>query len=221
VKNNAPSIGIDVFADESSSFEHDATDAILGDPVATANLSFVAGHLYGAPVTTYSYALSEGREVWMTEHLDLDTSWNGALSTGKEINDCMNASVSAYVWWYVVRYYGPILEDSTVSKRGYVMSQFARFVRPGYVRVSATASPRPFVDVSAYKSDSRVVLVVINRSSTAVSQTFSMENGSAAAFTPYITSAAKDCLQEGEIAVSGNRFSITLDPSSITTLVSD
>jgi glucuronoarabinoxylan endo-1,4-beta-xylanase len=221
VKNNAPSIGIDVFADESATFQHSITDAILNDPVAAANLSVVAGHIYGVPIALHSLALSKGKEVWMTEHLDLDTSWDAVLATGKEINDCMNASMSAYVWWYVVRYYGPILEDSSVSKRGYVMSQYARFVRPGYSRVSATANPQSLVDVSAYKSGSKVVIVVVNRSSAAVSQTFAIANGAVAAFTPYTTSVAKDCLQAGEIAVASGRFSATLDPSSITTFVSN
>ncbi|MBN2369637.1 MAG: xylanase [Vicinamibacteria bacterium] len=221
VKNNAPSIGIDVFADESSAFQHNLTDAILNDPVAAANLPIIAGHIYGTLIEPRSLALSKGKEVWMTEHLDLDTSWNAALATGKEINDCMNASMSAYVWWYIVRYYGPILEDGSVSKRGYVMSQFARFVRPGYFRVSATASPQSLVDVSAYKSGSGVVIVAVNRNSSAVSQTFAIENGAVATFTPYTTSMAKDCHQEDQIAVSNDRLSVTLDPSSITTFVSN
>jgi glucuronoarabinoxylan endo-1,4-beta-xylanase len=221
MKNNAPSVGIDVFADEASSFRRDNTDVILNDPTAAANLSFVAGHIYGAPPATYALALSKGKEVWMTEHLDLDTDWDDALATGKEINDCMNASMSAYVWWYIVRYYGPILENGSISKRGYVMSQYARFVRPGYFRVGATASPQSLVDVSAYTSGSRVVIVAINRNSPAVDQTFDIENGAVATFTPYTTSAAKDCRQESQIAVSNGRFSATLDPSSITTFVSN
>lgn len=39
-------------------------------------------------------------------------------------NDCMNVGMSAYIWWYIVRFYGPIREDGHVSKRGYVMAQF-------------------------------------------------------------------------------------------------
>jgi glucuronoarabinoxylan endo-1,4-beta-xylanase len=220
VKNNAPSIGIDVFADESSAFQHNITDAILNDPAAAANLPIIAGHIYGAPIAPYPLALSKGKEVWMTEHLDLDASWNGALSTGKEISDCMNASMSAYLWWYIVRYYGPILEDGSISKRGYVMSQYARFVRPGYFRISATVSPQSLVDVSAYRSGSRVVIVAINRNSSAVNQTFAIENGVVATFTPYTTSIAKNCRQEAAIAMSNGRLDVTLDPSSVTTFVS-
>lgn len=221
VKNNAPSIGTDIFADESATFQHGITDAILNDPIAAAHLPIVAGHIYGAPITPYSLAMSQGKEVWMTEHLDLDAGWNGALATGKEINDCMTAGMSAYVWWYIVRYYGPILEDGSVSKRGYVMSQYARFVRPGCFRISATANPQSLVDASAYRNGSRVVIVVINRNSSAVSQTFAIENGAVAALTSYTTSSVKDCRQGDEIAVSNGRFGVTLDPSSVTTLVSN
>ncbi len=221
VKNNAPAVGIDVLADESSSYQHTITDALLNDPVAAGNLAVVAGHIYGASIAPYPLAANKGKEVWMTEHLDLDASWTGALATAKEINDCVNAGMSAYVWWYIVRYYGPILEDGTVSKRGYVMSQFARFVRPGYSRVTATANPQSLVDVSAYKSGSRVVIVAINRNPSAVSQAFALANGTASTFTPYTTSMAKDCRQESEVVVSNGQLSVTLEPSSVTTFVSN
>jgi glucuronoarabinoxylan endo-1,4-beta-xylanase len=220
VKNNAPAIGIDVLADEAASFQHAITDAILNDPVAAGNLAIVAGHIYGATIGPYTLASNKGKEVWMTEHLDLDASWTGALGTAKEIHDCMNAGVNAYVWWYIVRYYGPILEDGVVSKRGYVMSQFARFVRPGYSRVTATANPQSLVDVSAYKSGSTVVIVAVNRNSFAVNQAFAFANGTVSAFTPYTTSAAKDCRQESSVAAANGRLSVTLEASSITTFVS-
>jgi len=135
----------------------------------------------------------------------------------------MNVGMSAYVWWYIVRFYGPISEDGFVTKRGYVMSQFARFVRPEYVRVATTYSPRSFVYITAYQGDSKLVIVAINTGSSSVEQTFQIQNltGGAAVFTPYVTSKTRDCQRAGDISVSNDSFSAVLDASSITTFVAD
>ncbi|MGD0037917.1 MAG: hypothetical protein ABSC53_11575 [Bacteroidota bacterium] len=220
VKNNVPLIGVKIIADEASTFSHTITDAILNDPVAAANLSIVGGHLYGGGPASYPLAKSKGKEIWMTEYLDLDTTWTHALATGKQINDCMIAGMNAYIWWYIVRYYGPIREDGTVMKRGYVMSQFARFIRSGYTRVDATANPQTNVYVTAYTNGTKVVIVVVNYGSS-IEQVFSIPNGSATAFTPYVTSSTKNCAKENDITISSGNFSTLLDASSITTFVSN
>jgi glucuronoarabinoxylan endo-1,4-beta-xylanase len=173
-------------------------------------------------------ATGKGKEFWMTEYLDLDTTWagtqgtvaTGVLSTGKQISDCMKAGMNAYVWWYTVRYYGPIDESGNVTKRGYVMSQFARFVRPGFSRVRSTDyAPRSLVDVTAYRKGSKLVLVAVNRATTAKSQAFVLWNGTVGTFTPYVTSAGKNCEQQSAVTFKNGNFSYTLDPLSITTFV--
>lgn len=221
VRNNAPSIGVRIIADEASDFDHTITDAILNDPVAAGNLSIVGGHLYGGVNPhTYPLAKSKGKDVWMTEYLVLDTTWNADLATGIQIHDCMNSDMNAYVWWYIVRYYGPILEDGTVSRRGFVMSHYARFVRPGYNRVGATANPQGKVYVTAYTNGSKAVVVVVNAGS-AINQAFSIHNGSVGSVTPYVTSRSESCAELGRIAVSNGTFTAMLESSSITTFVSN
>lgn len=221
VKNNAPAIGVRIIVPESGVFNHSLSDPILYDGVAAANVSIIGGHIYGGGLMSYPLALIMGKEVWMTEHLVLDTDWPAALATGKEINDCMNADMSAYIWWYIVRYYGPIDETGEVTKRGYVMSQYARFIRPGFTRVTATANPQPNVYVTAYKNGSKVVIVALNNGSSSVTQLFTMRDGTVSTFTPYVTSSTQNCAQGNGIAVSNGGFVATLDPSSVTTLVSN
>ena len=220
VRDNAPSVGVKIIADEASGFDHTITDAILNDPVASANLSIVGGHLYGAEPAKYPLAGSKGKEVWMTEFLDLDTDWPAVLATGKQINDCMASGMNAYVWWYIVRFYGPILEDGPVSKRGFVMSQYSRFVRPGYVRVEATANPQSKVYVTAYTNGPRIILVAVNIGPS-IQQAFSIKNGTVAAVIPYVTSSSRNCAPGNSIAVSGGQFTVQLDSSSVTTFVSN
>jgi glucuronoarabinoxylan endo-1,4-beta-xylanase len=219
-RENAPSVGTDIMIPESAVFNHSLSDTSLNDSLAAAHISIIAGHIYGDIIEPYPLAQSKGKEVWMTEHLDTDVTWAHVLATGKDINDCMVAGMSAYVWWYIVRFYGPIDENGNVSKRGYVMSQFARFVRPGYFRVDATENPQPQVYLSAYRDNSRVVIVAINNGAQSVEQTFRLEEGGVSGFTPYVTSNSKNCVQQSDISLTNNTFSTTLEPSSITTFVS-
>ncbi len=224
VKENAASIGTNIIVPESAHFDKSLSDPILNDPAAAVNVSIIGGHIYGGGLENYPLAESKGKEIWMTEYLNLDISWAANLGTGKEINDCMNAGMSAYIWWYIVRFYGPIDEDGNVSKRGYVMSQYARFIRPGFFRVNATANPQANVYVTAYKDSSKIVIVAINNNLSTVEQTFTLqkEGGvNAALFIPYVTSETKNCLQGSNINLNNNSLTVVLDASSITTFVSE
>jgi glucuronoarabinoxylan endo-1,4-beta-xylanase len=236
LKNNAPSIGVRIIAPESFNFNHSTCDSILNNNAAAANLSILGGHIYGGGIASHPLAASKGKEVWMTEYLinspgsgpDMDTSMTGALQTAKSINDCMNVNMNAYIWWYTVRYYGPI-DDGTkggvsgsVTKKGYVMSQYAKFVRPGFTRVDVTDNNRyTQVDVTAYRQGTKIVLVVINRQTTAKSHIFTLWNGTVGTMIPYVTSSNKNCEQQNSISYKNGRFTYTLEPFSITTFVSN
>ena len=222
MKNNAPSVGAPVCMPESESFVHSLSDAALSDSVAAPHIAFVAGHIYGGGLTSYPLATSKGKELWMTEHLDTDTSWTAVLNTGKEMNDCMSAGMSAYVTWYIVRYYGPIGDDGSVTKRGYVMSQYARFIRPGFNRVFNNYL-RGSLYVTAYRSNASVVIVAVNLGSTPVQQQFSILDlaNAGGTLTPYVTSRSKNCEQQSGITVVNGQFTATIADSSVTTFVGD
>ncbi len=225
MKNYAPSVGVPVFMPESESFVRQLSDSTLNDSVAASHVAFIGEHIYGMSPSTYPLAIKQGKEVWMTEHYTTDAdsgnNWVAALPVGKEINDCMNADMSAYVWWYIMVSWGPLDQSGNPTKRGYIMSQNARFVRPGYYRVSATQSPVSNVYVTAYKDGAKVVIVVVNQGSTPVTMEFSLQNGSVGSFIPYETSSTKSCAQGNNVSVSGGNFEATLDASSVTTFVSN
>ncbi|MFC1481415.1 hypothetical protein ACFL6E_04110 [Candidatus Neomarinimicrobiota bacterium] len=101
------------------------------------------------------------------------------------------------------------------------MSQYARFVRPGYTRVSATENPQKPVYVTAYSNGPKVVIVAINNDAPAIEQTFKIRNGTVTSFTPYITSSTKNCAQQADITISDSGFTATLDEESVITFVSN
>lgn len=222
VKNNAGSISTRLIAAETVQFNKAYIDSILNDSAARGNLDIVGTHLYGGGMTDYPLARNNGKEVWMTEHLNTDTSITGQIQTAKEMLDSLAvANFNAYVWWYVKRSYGPVDDNENRTKRGCVMAQFARWVRPGYTRVGATYNPTSNIYVVAFKSGSKSVIVAVNTGTSTVSQTFAYSSGTApASVTPYRTSSSQDLATLSAIAVSGGSFTSSLPGQSITTFVS-
>ena len=127
---------------ESFQFRKKLTDSILNDAEAEKYLDVVGGHIYGGGLADYPLARTKEKEVWMTEHftesLNSGNAWPLALDVATELHNCMVANFNAYVWWYIRRSYGLIDESGNVTKRGYLMAQYSKFIRPGFVRVSAT-----------------------------------------------------------------------------------
>lgn len=195
-------------------------NTILSDNGAVANLDIVGTHLYGGGMVENALARSKGLEVWMTEHLDTLTTWNACINTAIEIHDCFTkANFNAYVWWYGKRFYGLIGQDGAITKRGYVVSQYARFVKQGAVRISATPNTRNDVLVSAYKNGSKRVVVLINWGSYNVKQKISFEDATVGSFVPYTTSSSKNAVAGSAVAAVSNSLVYTLPPGSVTTLV--
>ncbi len=242
MRENASVIRTRVIAPESFQFRRAMSDPILNDSLASANLDIVGGHIYGGGLASYPLAEEKGKEVWMTEHLTESAHsaniWSLAMAVGVEIQQVMQANMSAYIWWYIVRYYGPIGDGESsvsfpngefakkgeVTKKGYVMSQFSRFIRPGYYRVECISSPPTRnLYVTAYKdsSPSKAVLVAINTGSTPLDVAFRIQNGSINNFSTYTTTEFKNCVQGDDVDVIDNRFTFSLEASSITTFVSN
>jgi glucuronoarabinoxylan endo-1,4-beta-xylanase len=228
MKNNAGSIQTRVIAPESFQYVKSMSDPILNDSQALANLDILGTHLYGTAVSNFPYPLFDqkgaGKDRWMTEHYTDSTtdanSWPNALDVAYEIHNSMvEAQFNAYVWWYIRRSYGMLTEDGAVSKRGYAMSQYAKFVRPGAVRVDATKNPTTNVYVSAYKSGQNAVVVVVNRNTSAQSVTLSINGGMVSSLTKYTTSGSKSVANDGTVSSSGGSFTLNLDASSVTTFV--
>ncbi len=195
-------------------------NTILSDNGAVANLDIVGTHLYGGGLVENALAKAKDKEVWMTEHLDTLTTWNACLNTAIEIHDCFTkANFNAYIWWYGKRFYGLIGQEGAVTKRGFVVSQFARFIRQGAVRLSTSANTRSEILVSSYRNGTKRVLVLINRGVYKVKQTIRFQDITVGSFLPYTTTAAENVVQGAAVTAAGNSIVYTLPAGSITTLV--
>lgn len=223
IRNNTFNLGsTKLMAAESFQFRHPFTDTILNDVSAASKIQIIGGHIYGGGLKKYDNALNKGKEVWMTEHLDTLTTWTAVMATAKEIHDCLAvANFSAYLWWYLKRFYGPINESGQITKRGYVMAQFSKYIRHGYQRIE-TSSPYADVQISAYKGNGKLVIVAINSSNSEKNTKFSISGGTVPdSFTPYFTTQTKNLTTESVINSNDSSFTYKLLPSSITTFVSN
>jgi len=225
--------GIKVITAESFSYNKSYYDQVLNDPAALANIDIIGTHLYGSnansPVSLYNYSLADqkavGKERWMTEHYtnsDANSAdiWPDANDVSYEIYRCMvEGEMSVYTWWYIRRQYGPMKEDGTISKRGYCMAQYCKFIRPGYKRVDATKNPASGVYMSAYKKGDDVVVVAVNRSTSSQTITISVPGTKVTTWEKYVTSGSKSLAKEANINSGTGSFQITLDPQSTTSFV--
>jgi glucuronoarabinoxylan endo-1,4-beta-xylanase len=213
-----------LIAAESFNFNRQMTDPLLNDPEVAAEFEIVGGHIYGNGLFDYPLARQAGKEVWMTEHYtdsnNPANAWPNALNVGAELHDVMQANFNAYIWWYIRRSYGPITDDGFVSKRGYLMSQYARFVRPGYIRVAAS-QPANGVQVTAYKNGpGRVVVVALNETTAVQTVSLDIFGACVTTFDRFTTSETKNAADDGPVTLENRRVTVTLDAQSVTTFVS-
>lgn len=230
MRENAGSINARVIAPESFQYLKNISDPILNDPQALRNMDILGAHLYGTQISQLPYPLFKqkgaGKELWMTEvyypnsNSNSADRWPEALGVSEHIHHSMvEGDFQAYVWWYIRRSYGPMKEDGMISKRGYNMAHFSKFVRPGYVRIDATKSPESNVFVSAYKGNNQVVIVAINKNNAGVNQHFVVQNGSVSQASRWVTSASSNLQPGTDITISGNQFWAHLPAQSVTTFV--
>jgi glucuronoarabinoxylan endo-1,4-beta-xylanase len=227
VLNYGDKVGTKLMSCESFNYTKSLYDPILNDSAALDKLGVLGAHLYGTPVSGFPYPNFDQKaagkvERWMTEHYtDSNTdanSWPNALNVATELHNSMvEAQFNVYTWWYIKRSYGPI-NNGAITKRGYCMAHWSKFVRPGFYRVDATKSPTSGVYVSAYRSDTDVVVVVVNTSTSSKSLTLTINGTSISSYDRFTTSSSKSLANEGQVSVSSSSLSLTLDAQSVTTL---
>jgi glucuronoarabinoxylan endo-1,4-beta-xylanase len=231
LRENAGSISTKVIAPESFQYVKSQSDPILNDATALANVDIIGAHLYGTSYANFAYPLFQqkgaGKELWMTEvyypnsNANSGDAWPEALDVGEHIHHAMvDAEFQAYVWWYLRRSYGPMREDGQVSKRGAMMAHFARFVRPGSVRIDATANPASNVYVSAYRNGDTVVIVAVNKNTSAVSQQFTLANSAASgSVATWLTDGSRNVAPQSALRMANGSLTVSLPARSVMTFV--
>lgn len=199
------------------------SDPTLNDPVAVTNVDVIGGHLYGVnTIVDYASAHNKGKPTWMTEFLLNYQTIDYAVFTAKQVHDCLTVgNMSAYIWWKAYGDANGVVNASGVpQKRGFVLAQWSRFVRPNDYRVGATNDGIGLV--SAYKNtnSSQFAIVAVNTINFPMEKTFTLQNFPAVnSVTPWITSTNSSLAVQSAVAVSNASFTYTLPVLSVVTFV--
>ncbi len=209
-------------------------NAIKADQAAWDIVDIFASHEYGCGTLPSQPSIAAaGKEYWETE---VDTGTGGdpsgdgiaaALPMATTLhNDMTKANLNAWhIWWlYNAKGNGGCLYDTTNNvwtKRLWVLGNYARFVRPGFVRVSTSGTVPAKVFVSAYQNptDGTLVVVAINTNNATTPVSFYVSGAVPCSFTPWVTSAADNLASKDPVTVSNARFSATLAAQSVTSFV--
>jgi glucuronoarabinoxylan endo-1,4-beta-xylanase len=202
----------------------------MNDPACAAYVGIVGFHDYD-----FSSAISKqwDKLFWMTE-----VSQRTAFAPG--IGDALNwaaqidyniavAGENAWHYWWLIGAAGDnegLINGGggPTSIRAYVIGNYAKFIRPGWVRIDATHGPQANMTVSAYKSSSSgsdFAIVATNQAMSSATQTFTFSGAptSPTCVTPHVTSGAPNQLLAtlGNACVSGGSFTYTLPAQSVVT----
>lgn len=203
---------------------------IMENSKAFANCDVFGTHMYGTQRDWMDYPELEncGKEIWMTEvyvpnsEADSANRWPESLQVSENIHNALVVgNMSAYTWWYIRRSYGLMDENGAITKRGYNMAQYSKWVRPGDKRIEATEQPTSDVLVSAYKNDNnQVTVVAINKGSTEYTQAFNIGSGEKIVEVDrYRTSASENIAKTDNMANDGSGFFSQLPANSVSTFV--
>ena len=219
VASQGSNCGASIMAPEPFNMDASFISSYCSNSTAKSKTGYICGHIYG--VSSNPPSINQGKEVWMTEHItdtNYGNTWSSAMNTAKEIYNCMTKGYNMWVWWYIKRSYGLINDGGSITKRGYAVAQYARYVRPGAKKVDCSSNPTSGVYVTAYDSGGKLVIVAINQNSSTTYQAFQVNGKSISGFNRYRTSSSSNLAQDSFSA--GTSFGINLPASSITTLVS-
>lgn len=247
------STGVKLMAPEACGMQPEYTDPVLNDPEAFGKTDIIAGHLYQGftDIEESNYVknrheyicnlynsklVSAGKSWWMTEHLFNDgeketdpglwefQKWSYNMShLAKEIHMCMEGYCSAYIYWYLKRFYG-MMGDSDercavapgeVMKNGYILSHYAKYAS-GMNRIKIDTNDSGLLATAYINSEeTEITLVLLNMKNESyqaqVAVPVSVSQASAVETTEYkdMVSISID-IQDGKQGVS-----VFLSPHSI------
>ena len=178
--------GVRLISAEPLGFDPKYYTPLMNDPTAREQIDIVAGHIYGHPPlgnmkTVAATASKYGKEVWMTEHSSTDLpNWHEQLLFAEELNECMLAGCTGYIYWYMRAHwafvgtgetkYGTANKKNVLLPRAYVMSHFAKYVtgstRLGS-RASVTTGTESAFETSAFIKGDSIIVMAIDTTATA------------------------------------------------------
>lgn len=224
-----------IIAPESIHFTRSLHEPILNDEEACKNLGILGGHFYGWDGSAYPLAARKGKEVWMTEYLinerqqnegkNIDWKTDGFLFANS-INDAMLANFSAWVHYSLKRYYGVIGDgqygtvDNQITKRGYVLSQYGKFVSNSTRIKHILNDASTKLSSSAYYSNTmdKVIIMVINPTADTYTTTLDLPFNTKTGNMLTTSETKNSALTSYKLTAETHTYEVTIEPYSVNTV---
>lgn len=206
----------------------------MNDPAVAPLVSVIANHNYVqnnnlGDQTTPAAIPSFGKALWETEvstFNPFDASITNGLYWANRIHSFLTvAQLNAWHYWWLSAAgsdnSGLASSSDVLAKRGYVLGQYSRFVRPDYYRIGVATNQGPTL-VSAFKDpvSSKFAVVAINSTSLVVTQVFNLTSfNGVAGVTPWVTSSTLSLASQSSVTVSNSSFIYQLPAMSVVTFV--
>ncbi len=199
---------------------------VMSDPTESnyANLIY-ADHTYGDYSNNNPITGLNGHQIWETEHTGTDPSQGiqAGLDEATSIYHVVAQNqASAFVHWWTNAGGGAGLLGGNwqSTKLLSAMENYSKFIRPGWAQVGE--SDDGGLEISAYKNPATgdFATVLVNTSSSAITETINLNGAYSPELTPWVTSATLDVAQQQSIPATGNggSYTYTIPAKSIVTL---
>lgn len=211
---------------------------ILSDTAMDGIVDIMTTHGYGQlqnlsqPCTVCQ---QYGKPYWQTEVMNNKGGYTATITEGQKwstsIYQALNkGGFSAWFYWWAMNYTndnGGLINYSNtawtfqIPKRVYTIGQFSRFIRPGSQLITSTSSSSSLESTAAKPTTGTVALVLSNTSTQSMTVTVTLSNLSTlpSSVTPFRTSSTENQVQLSPISVSAGKFTITIPPSSVVTVI--
>ena len=235
--------GVRLISAEPLGFDPSYSNKLLQAPVAREHIDIIAGHLYGHPPlgnmkSAAVLAKKYNKEVWMTEHSVTDyadrlPTWHEQLLFAEELNECMEAGCTGYIYWYMRAHWGfvgtgeakynPGNTRNALLPRAYVMSHFSKHVtgstRLGTTSSMATGTESAFENTAYIKGDSLIVMAIDTTKTTyklRLRLPFKVKSG-----TQIVSTSNESLCKEEPIEIEEptNEIAVMMPPRSLNTYI--
>jgi glucuronoarabinoxylan endo-1,4-beta-xylanase len=198
-------------------------DAIKAAAAANVQTDLFATHDYGYEVVAYP---DPGRPIWQTEashNIGIDDSMENGIEVAGWIHDALaKGNASAWHFWWInqtnpAESSEGLMRNGTPTRRFYVVGNWSKFVRPGFVRVETSSDPSD-LRLSAFIGEGTMTLVVIV-DQRPINLSVTIEGGMVSSLIPWTTSTSSDLRTGPGIPVTAGRFTAALEPLTVTSFV--
>lgn len=228
----AQNVSVPVMAPETQGWDQLGryADPLMADSATLGMLGPIAMHYYGGSPYDYAPARAAGKVLWETEVSDdkgiytFDGTIDSGLRVAQMIHDnLVQGNVSAWHYWWLMP--GPgdgngaLTQSLQLLPRAWVMGNWSRFVRPGFIRVAATPPSQDYVHVTAFHDTAggRIVLVAVNQNDNDIQQDFTIAGGTVTELVPWLTAEDKRLEAQPAVRVGDGKLVALLPARSVTT----